>query len=165
MKSFWLILSLLFVLLSCDQGLAPPPPERPTGIRGTVVFVNDWPPPDSVQELRVVAFQRFPFEDSAGIIAEVLAGRAFFSDTLPRFVDSATYEVLLQPPFPDTLRYVAVAWRYGPNLFGDWWVAAVYGSFSQDTVVPRKIPVIPQTVVESVDMRVDFRHLPPQPFE
>jgi len=164
MKKCWGI-ALLLLLFGCDQGLAPPPPELPTGIRGTVVFVSDWPPPDSVRELRVVAFQRFPFEDSAGIIAEVLAGRAFFSDTLSRFVDSATYEVLLEAPFPDTLRYVAVAWRYGPNLFSDWWVAAVYGSVKQDTVVPWKIPVVPQTVVESVDMRVDFRHLPPQPFE
>ncbi len=167
MKAGTAILLLLWGITSgCDQGLAPPPRELPTGIRGTVTFLSAWPPPDSVQELRVVAFQRFPLGDSSSIIAEVLAGRAFFSDTLPRFVDSTDYAILLHPPFPDTLRYIAVAWRYGPRLFADWLVAGVYtAEIRDDTLIPGTVRVIPHRILEHIDIAVDFAHLPPQPFE
>lgn len=150
--------------IGCDEGLAPPEEELPTGIEGTVYFTGEWPPEDSVKEIRVVAFQYFVTGDSSAFIREVLGGRAFFSDTLRTYQDSSQYRILLKPPYPDSLRFVVVALRYGENFFTDWRVVGLYGTFS-DSLFPRSVPVLPGVVIRPIDIFVDFHHLPPQPFE
>jgi len=63
MKIFLIISLFCIFWLSCDQGLAPDEnvPEI-TGIEGTILFQN-WPPPDSLYDLRLVAFKNFPPEN------------------------------------------------------------------------------------------------------
>ena len=62
------LLAILVVLTafvpSCNKGLGPI--TEPTGFSGVIHFKN-WPPPEKVFELRLVAFEEYP-ADSAGIL-------------------------------------------------------------------------------------------------
>ena len=77
MRKIFLIAPFLLFLLSCDHGLKPTEAgtliyEEP-GFGGTVYFKGTWP--DTVYDLRVVAFRNYPPSD---IINEVLGGKAKF---------------------------------------------------------------------------------------
>ena len=81
---------LIFFIEGCDEGISPeeaPLVAEAHGIKGTLYFTN-WPPVDSVIDLRLVAFLNYPPVD---IISEVLQGRAKYSDKLPYGVDSILY--------------------------------------------------------------------------
>ena len=61
---------LLIGCLGCNEELGPI--NEPSGFRGVIRFKN-WPPPDSLRDLRLVAFDAFP-TDSAQILITLLAG-------------------------------------------------------------------------------------------
>lgn len=165
---------LTLVIISfpgCDKGLTP----DPSGFTGVIRFTN-WPPPDSVQELRLVAF-KLPPTDSSGLLIEFLKGNvviyppvgtpAFtkFKDN-GEFVDSIRYTVILQNlPAGEATRYsyVALAWRYGPNVFADWAPAGVY-SLQPASHVPATLVVEKHRIVRDVNIFCDFRNLPPKPW-
>ena len=160
-----LILGTLFVFAGgCTGGLDPEAIPGEAKIFGTVTYTGDlhrWPPPDSIVDLRVVAFQEVP--EKITDIAEALAnGRLFFSSqTLDRNVSSSGY-LLTIPNAPVTLRYIALVQLYSTNLSRDWRFLGVYtaGGSSHG---PSVLQVKPGATYSGIDITVDFSKLPPQP--
>ena len=168
----WLFLVFLFFisrfLYQCDKGLTPveklPPVITDTisGISGTVYFTN-WPPPDSLYELRIVVFKKFPPDN---LIVEVLTGQAIIypaalEDTvsLPFYVDSLEYAFEMEP---GTYEYVVVAHRYGPNRAADWQAVGQYDTDADS--LPTPVTVMDSVLLRNIDIFVDFKNLPIQPF-
>ncbi|MBI1807615.1 MAG: hypothetical protein HYR76_11245 [Ignavibacteria bacterium] len=158
-------LSFIIVCLcnvECDQGLAPQSVSQqilPYGING-VMYCKNWPPRDSVLDLRLVAFRNVPTQN---IVNEVQQGRAEFTQSLqPYAADSIAYTLILSTLQPGILEYVAVGQRYGPDIMKDWRVVGIYHS-GRDTTNPGTVQVPPDSVVPGINVLVDFLHLPPQP--
>ena len=161
-------LVLLIFLLSCGEGLAPPVPDLKVGpglLRGTIIYeggVQGWVnAPDSVVAIRAAGFLSYPLPDSAGIINELLNGRAVISGftSLPIFVDSSTFEIPIENT-PTTLKYFAIAQQTSIDL-NDQTIIGVYSNFPDFTPIPITIKS-GDTV--SIVIKVDFRNRPPQPF-
>jgi hypothetical protein len=157
-----LLLFSLFHYQACDQGLSPESAAMrgPVyGISGTIYFTN-WPPSDSVLDLRVVSFKNFPSQD---IIDEVLQGRAGYTETIqPYGADSLHYTLLLSPIPPGAFTYTVVAQRFGPNIRADWKAVGEYYA-NGDTSRPGTIIVPADSVLPGADIRVDFRKPPRGP--
>lgn len=160
----WAALLLAFAF-GCDGGLDPTsqPPEAILGgrliVRGGTA---SYPPRDSLFDLRVVAFRTIPRDSS--IIAAVLGGQAYFTPT--SVLDSSSYTITISftesTPDPLRLEYIAVAQQYGPNVFSDWRVVGVYAA---DTLwTPRAVVLTRGERRTDVDITIDFRNPPPQPF-
>ncbi len=168
------LLTILVFYSGCDEGLT----LDPSGFRGTITFSN-WPPPDSVWELRLVAFKRQP-TDSSGLFAEWLKGnvlvhppigtpafKKFRTDSTNLFVDSIRYSVTLHGiavDEPETYVYVALAWRYTQNVFTDWRPAGLYLA-QPNTFVPRELVIRKHEYVQDVNIHCDFRNPPPKPWQ
>ncbi|MCE2756181.1 MAG: hypothetical protein LW818_09390 [Ignavibacteriae bacterium] len=159
---------LLLLLISCGEGLAPPEPDLKVGpglLRGTIIYeggVQGWEnAPDSVVAIRAAGFLSYPLPDSAGIINELLNGRAVISGftSLPVFVDSSTFEIPIENT-PTTLKYFAIAQQTSIDL-NDQTIIGVYSNFPDFTPIPITIKS-GDTV--SIVIKVDFRNRPPQPF-
>jgi hypothetical protein len=160
---------LVVVLLSpggCDTGLAPL--NEPSGFSGVITFKN-WPPPDSVQELRVIAFLEIP-SDSASILQVLLSGGAAVypnvgAKGLDQYVDSLHYTFTTEGSLLQvaTYKYVAIAHKYGPDIFKDWRPAAVY---STDPVsqTPTPVRVLLHKITPGINFDVDFHNPPPKPW-
>jgi hypothetical protein len=153
----------LFLFHGCDKGLVPTePPPGPGALSGLITYAS-WPPPDSLFDLRIVAFRDFPPE---GIVSSVLGGEAAvyppIGDTalVPFFVDSLRYAFDLPS---GRYEYLAVAQQYGPNLFTDW---RPVGQYDLDTnlAVPTPIDVPPGDTLRNIIIHVDFANPPPAPF-
>lgn len=148
--------------MGCDGGLHPPEPIPKSYIAGTVYFINDlsdWPPADSILEIRVVAFKTYPPKD---IISEIINKQAYFTiDTLPRFVDSARYYIDI-PDAPTIIQYIVVAQRYGTIM--EWRAIGVW-TLSGDKTKPSELNIDWGMHFDSINIEVDFKNLPPQPFE
>lgn len=161
MRKIFLIFFLLLSLSSCDHGLKPPETgtqiyEEP-GFGGTVYFKGTWP--DTVYDLRVVAFRNYP---PSNIINEVLEGKAKFSQqSLPRRVDSTKYEVLADT---GKWEYIVVALQYGSNIFSDWKAIGVYDTTEYDTI-PTPIYIPYGKFIRGINITCDFDNPPPQPFK
>lgn len=162
------IIKILFVsaclLMGCDKGLDPGPeqgPEqKPYGFSGTIYFQN-WPPQDSVRDLRVVAFLHYPPEN---IIRDVRQGKAKYTESLVSAYGntSVTYTLLLSPLPPGRYEYIVVAQQFGPSLLNDWRAVGVYYA-NNDTTQPGVVNVPNNVIVQGININVDFNHLPPQP--
>jgi hypothetical protein len=153
----------LTVIFGCDGGLEPEKKEvvdTKGYISGHVHFMDSgetWPPRDSVVELRVVAFKNYP---PGNILAELFAGNAVYSDTLELFVDSASFEIVIEKP-PVEYKYIVAAQRYNDSLTA-WKAIGVY-SLDGNPENPRQISVESGKTYPT-DIYVDFNKLPPQPF-
>lgn len=153
------VVASCFFLIGCNEGLAPR--VETSGISGTIRYKN-WPPRDSLRDLRLVAFKVFP---PGNIVQEVLQGRAIvyppIGDTalVPFYVDSIRYTAPLPP---GRYEYVVVAQQFGPNIFTDW---RPVGQYDLDTnyAVPSPVVVLEGTLTRFVDINVDFRNPPPFP--
>ena len=148
----------------CNGGLAPTQSSSAgqMGFGGTVRFVSAWPPSDSVQDLRVVAFYKYP---PTNILTEVTNGQALVypiigAAGLPKFVDSLSYKFNLDSAA--AFEYVAVALQYGSNVFQDWKVVGAYG-YSHGVGQPDSVVVTPGSFVNGIDIDVDFKNTPPNP--
>ncbi|MBI5474662.1 MAG: hypothetical protein HY961_20175 [Ignavibacteriae bacterium] len=161
---------LTFVLLTwfsgCDTGLTPL--NEPSGFRGVIRFRN-WPPPDSIREIRLVAFETYP-TDSAGILPTLLEGRASvfprLETKLQLFVDTLHYEFTTESGLNLQLRnydYIILAMQYGPNVLSDWRPAGVY-STAPGTFTPAPLRVLLHRITPDIDIDVDFHNLPPKPW-
>jgi hypothetical protein len=167
--SFTIKVLLLVVVFfpGCDTGLGPL--NEPAGFRGTIHFTN-WPPVDSVKDLRLVAFETFP-SDSAGIVPALLTGRAVVYPPIglplgfPQFQDTVSYELTTQETSLQLKKYdyVIVVLRYGRNLVADWKPVGVYttnpGSFE-----PSPVRVLLHKITPGIDIVVDFHNPPPKPW-
>lgn len=142
---------------SCDGGLDPTQTQEVTGyIKGTLHFKNNWPPADSVKDIRVVAFKNYP---PVGILEEVLGGSAFYTmESLPFFLDSTGFTIEIPEP-PMTVKYLVVAQQYGGLM--DWRAIGVLNS--GDMTKPTEF-TINKGEKKYYDIYVDFENLPPQPF-
>lgn len=167
MRTRWcaaLLAACSLLPVSCDQGLAPPAPGVLPAGRGAVTGVvryRNWPPRDSLLDLRIVLFRNYP---PGNIVSEVTQGRAAvhppLGDTalVPYFVDSLRY-TLTAPS--GVYQYVVVAQQFGPNLFTDWRLVGQY-DLDSNFAVPSPVTVPDADTVRSVDINVDFAR-PPQP--
>ncbi len=162
--------ALLIFTSGCDTGLEPPTGE--SGFSGVIRFHN-WPStPDSVREIRLVAFEEYPV-DSAGIIPSLLAGKAAIypadlsaKGSLPKFVDSVAYTFDTKNGINLQLQeyaYIVVAQQYGPNVLTDWRPAGVY-STRPNSFDPASIRVVLHRIIANIDIQVDFNNPPPKPW-
>jgi hypothetical protein len=62
-----------------------------------------------------------------------------------------------------TFAYVAVAWQFGPNIQSDWRAVGVYTA-TGDVTRPTPITIYNGRFTDGIDITVDFKNLPPQPF-
>lgn len=159
----WILPLVLLPFLSCNTGLSPL--NEPSGFRGVVRFKN-WPSPDSVRELRIVAFEKLP-TDSTTIIAALINGTAAvypqIERRLPTFVDSIEYEFTTNTGFNlkvTNYEYIIVAWQYGPFILTDWQPAGVY-SIQSNSFEPAPVRVLLHRIIPNINIDVDF-HNPPQ---
>ena len=156
-----LIIVFIFLLLfyACEHGLKPTDENQSqkSGISGTISYIN-WPPADSLFNLRLVVFEKYPPEN---ILDELDAGRAHVHPGfLPFYVDTTTYVMELDPGYYE---YVVVAQQDGSNPFTDWLAAGQYDTLFSDEL-PTPITVISGEILEDINIQVDFDNLPPQPF-
>ncbi|MDH3251614.1 MAG: hypothetical protein OEM41_02415, partial [Ignavibacteria bacterium] len=94
------LLAITFSITACNKGIESEPQAAtgPGAMTGLVTYRN-WPSPDSLRDLRIVAFRSFPPVD---IVTEVLQSRAVvyppLGDTalVPFFVDSLRYKFTLE---------------------------------------------------------------------
>jgi hypothetical protein len=162
---------ILLLSAGCDDGLAPFDESQPSGFSGIIRFKN-WPPPDSVQELRVVAFFELP-TDSAGLLNVLLAGGAAVyppvgTKGLTQYVDSLPYTFTNIESSPSlqvaVYKYVVIAQKYGSNIFTDWKPAGVY-TLTPGTFEPAPVRVLFHRVIAGIDFDVDFHNPPPKPWK
>jgi len=125
------------------------------------VFFRNWPPADSLFDLRVVAFKQYP---SGDIISDVLQGKAKFTPKLqPYGAASIAYQLILEPLPPGRFEYIAVAQQFGPNVFRDWRPVAIYEDTTDSARVPLSLFVPANEILTPVDIWVDFQNPPPPP--
>ena len=155
-----LILVIAAGLSACeDHGLQPISESATPGFSGVIRIRSVWPPADSVRDLRIAAFRRYPPQD---ILTEVVSGTAVFSEELPYGVDSIPYRVQSEA-MNGVYGYVVVAQNYGPDPFQQWKAVGVY-TLSGDVTVPSGIDLGTGRFLRGIDVEVDFINLPPQPF-
>ncbi len=163
MKAYCSLIIFLFLFLcvfpACDHGLSPT--AEITGITGSISYLN-WPPPDSLFDLRLVVFKNYP-PDS--IFLEVLTGNAIVypglgSPGLPVNVEMTVFEMGLDP---GEYEYVVVAQQFGPNVKADWRAVGQYDTILSDSL-PTAITISQGKLLKEINILVDFNHLPPQPF-
>jgi hypothetical protein len=166
----YLVLTILCLLLAaCDGGLAPPPPLE-LGFSGTVYFApGSWPPSDSLFSLKIFASQIYPL-DSAKVYSGLFASPSTIflypglSGSLPFFVDSLSYSF---PLHSGTYRYVGVIQQNNSDLAGKGIrVFRVVGFYKDSTNLsqPGSVVVNDSVQVKGINIDVDFRNPPPQPF-
>lgn len=152
----------------CNEELGPL--NEPSGFAGVIRFKN-WPPATDIKEMRLVALTEIP-QDSASVIPMLLAGKAAVFPPLPgdyfqTLVDSIVYEFTDKSGTNLQVRnypYVAVWYQYGPRIYNDWRPAGVY-STGPGPFTPTPIHVILHHVIPNVNIQVDFKNLPPLPWQ
>ncbi|MDZ7718388.1 MAG: hypothetical protein U5K72_06150 [Balneolaceae bacterium] len=144
--------SILFV--SCEGGLEPPMEEsNPTGvISGKITYSGEWPPEDSLKDLRFVALKSKP--QSAADIVSVFPDLPF-SQRLKYNVERDSFRV-------DNVRngvyvYNAIAQQFGDQILQDWKPVGLY-------MKNNGIIIIDDNTV-SIEIEVDFDNPPPFPPE
>lgn len=169
--SFVVIITIVIVFISSCGGLDPtkevvtPQTQLPL-VEGVIRYVGGktmWPPKDSVLEIRVVFFQKYP--PDSNLVLAISTGEAFFTDTIQRFSDSSSFRLRrdeVNKALPLEFPYVVVALRFGGNFFTDWRAIGVY-SVENDQSQPLKISVDTLNTVK-LQIPVDFTNPPPQPF-
>ena len=158
-KGYIISLLLLLMLPGCDGGLAP---YQKSYIKGLITYSGgsqNWPPKDSVFEIRVVAFKKYPPKD---ILSEITNNQAYFTETLPLFADTSGFKIEI--PRPCRIEYIVVALRYGINFFNDWRAVGLYCTIGNRNN-PTAINVTDGVLLENLNITVDFKDLPPQPFQ
>lgn len=166
---------ILVVLSGCGKGLGPI--EETTGFSGVISYKN-WPPADSILELRIVAFEEYP-ADSASIFQTLLSERAAIYPHVTTGVALSRQILGVRDPMADTIHYeffkegtvlkertynyIVLAWRYGPNYFADWSPAGVF-TFNPGSFEPAPVIVRAGRMREDVNITVDFHNLPPKPW-
>jgi hypothetical protein len=159
-----LLICILGIMASCDHGLQPTDKNESevTGISGMITYRN-WPPPDSLKDLRLVVFKYYPPDN---ILNEVFNGNAVVYPGLSESglptegVESTTYVLPLEPGIYE---YVVVAQQFGPNVLKDWQAAGHYQDASTDPN-PKPVLITEGELLQHIDIHVDFKNLPLQPF-
>ena len=140
---------LCLLAAGCDHGLEPPDLPPFGTLEVEITYTGTWPPPDSLVDLRFVAF-RFVPRDTADFFR---LNELLFSDTLPTDVDR--HVLVLDSVETGTFVYTVVAQRFS-NVITDW---RPVGQYAENgglyTVAPAE--------TTSITIPVDFTNLPPFP--
>lgn len=155
---FIIILALL--IISCEGGLSPSDASIDPGFGGSVHVISKWPPADSLKDLRVIAFRKYP---PTSILDDVMNGNAVFTDTTLALNTILIDYKIQKSDLSGTFKYIVVVQQFGLNIFADWRVVGVY-SKTNDKTKPDEITVPQNAFLSHVDIEVDFYNLPPQPF-
>jgi hypothetical protein len=168
MKLFTIII-LCLLFLSCDAGLAPPPPVE-LGFSGTVYFTPGSWPKDSLYNLWIFASEIYPL-DSAKVYSGLFSvpSTIFLYPSINKSfplneVDSIPYSFPLNS---GTYEYVGVIQQVSPDLINlGIRVFRVVGFYKDSTnrSQPGTVQVNDNYQVKGVNINVDFRNPPPQPF-
>ncbi len=152
-KGLVLSLGMLgFAGAGCDHGLAPPDEPATGVIRAYIEYVQgpeDWPPPDSLRDLRFVAM-RFVPRDTSDLLQ---LNRLIFSDRIRDRVSADT--VTIAGVETGSFQYSGVAQKFGPDNF-DWRPVGIVTANDGFFIV---------VADETTDVRVivDFENPPPFP--
>jgi hypothetical protein len=140
--------------MSCEGGLEPPIEEpNPTGvITGTITYSGDWPPEDSLVDLRFVPLKSIP-QTAQDIFSDI--ENLVFSEQLNFYVEQDTFIVNDVPN--GVYVYNTIAQQYGNNIFADWRPVGLYNA--NDGII------IVDGDTTSITIHVDFENLPPFPPE
>lgn len=156
--------SLLLFLAGCDHGGLDPTSVQEPGFSGQIRFQGRRPAADSLKDLRLVAVPYYPIDTTFQlVILKVLDGTIAFGTELTPSVSSDSpvrYELRVKP---NVYPYVAIVQQYGADVFSQWRVVSVYG-YSALHPSPSPVTVRDGELTTSIDLTVDFDHLPPQPF-
>ena len=163
-RLYWIyLLSFIACFSACNHGLQPTEgsPDELTGISGIITYQH-WALAEPLFDLRLVVFKNFPPDN---ILNEVLSGNAIVypglsEQGLPFPVDTIRYTVSLDPGIYE---YVVVAWQFGPSVTSDWRAAGLF-QISDSDRSPRPVVISEGSLLENIDIHVDFSDLPPQPF-
>jgi hypothetical protein len=168
MKSNIIIVLLLtpFLNISCDHGLAPSPGGVVVeqGIKGKIYYKGNYPTDLTAHKLIASKIYR-KFHDINELINLVLASDSIsiYSSELPfAQIDSINYRFKLQPTL---YKYITIAQARGeitnPN---NWKIVGVY-DLDTTTVEPTPVNILSGEFRDSINIYVDYNHLPPQPFD
>ncbi len=152
-------LSLIFaILVSCQGGVTPNDGDRESFVSGFIIVTSgssSWPKEDSCKELRVLVVPEYP---PYNIIADILEGRAYLSDTLARFIDTIPYLVKIQRT-PMAKAFILASVRYGTIV-----QQRMIGFYkkNQKSKVPDSIYINKGIYLKDLNVYVDFYDLPEQ---
>jgi hypothetical protein len=162
-----IILCLLFA--ACDGGLAPPPPVE-LGFSGTVHFTPGSWPTDSLISLWIFASKVYPLDSAKVYSGLFTTPNTIFlypsvTQSLPLSeVDSLSYSF---PLSSGTYKYIGVIQQVSPDLINRGIrIFRVVGFYKDSTnsSQPGIVIVNDNYQVKGVNIDVDFRNPPPQPF-
>ena len=156
-RNFFIVVVLLLLVSCADHGLSPI--AEPPGFGGTITVKPPWAPPDSLFDLRVVAFRNNP---PGNILEEVANNRALISSRPLQFNVTTQEYKISAADVSGTFKYIAVAQQYTDSITS-WKAVGIY-STTGDWNNPSAITLDGARFVPDVDITVDFYNLPPQPF-
>ncbi len=164
-----IIIVFCLLLASCDAGLAPPPPIQP-GISGTVFFSHgSWPPADSLVSVWIFASKIYPL-DSATVYNGLFSSPPTISiypsmaSSLPFNVDSISY---FFPLSTGTYKYIGVIQQTSADIFTRGIrVFRVVGYYKNVGIPaqPGSVTIQEASQVQDINITVDFKNPPTQPF-
>ena len=163
-----LVFLIFLFAVRCEHGLSPPNkkntnPNNLTGISGVIIYKNyqNWPSPDSLFDLRLVAFPHFPPQNPYYEIFTKIAKVYPPIDTSAHLQFNVLYEEYVMELPPDTFEYILVAQQYEDSLTS-WLSVGQYDTYSDS--LPTPVIVIQDSLLENININVDFKNLPIQPF-
>jgi len=164
MRSIYIIIIPLIILISCGEGLSPNLAKEEVGFSGRITFSGNWDP--SISQTHVVVFKN-PLNSVADFNVFNLS---FVSSAIPNGVDEYFYstsdgESLISSIEIGTYSYIAVAQSLKDSITlnrEDWIVVGVYYSKS-DSSSPGLVSLNEGTFLDSINIHCDFSNLPPQP--
>ena len=157
---------LLFILISCDQGIEPKPISEPTGFSGEITFIGNWP--GGIQRTHIVAFKNPLLSESDFSVFNL----KYVSEEIPNGTQVYNYSTLDSSIIPEEgflnpgeYSYIAVAQSKSVEVSlnrADWFVAGLYYS-PNDSTNPGKIIITEGEILENIRILCDFNNPPPQP--
>lgn len=161
--SIFLILFLLS-FAGCEHGLVPP--EVQPGFGGVISYQGAWPA-DTI-DLRLVAskaYRRFSSMDEIIRLVLVTDSVKVYPPIgqagLKMGVKETRYQFFVEP---GEYKLVGLFYRYGSQIFHDWRLVGLYGTYTSSELFPTAVVVKPGEFVDGIDFLVDFDNPPPQPF-
>jgi len=165
MKFTFTLLILLFIIISCDEGLAPVDPETEgkTGFGGIVTFIGEWPA--GITQTNIVLFQDPLLSEEDFNIVNL----KYLSTSIPFGVSEYEYNTVDSILFGNVTAgeyaYLAVAQTTNEEISlerKDWFVVGIYYD-NGNTTTPGEVIVEENKFKDNFNIICDFSNPPPQP--